>query len=462
MKTKKASFFLFVFLSYIPVLAQVDTAWVRRYNGPGNQEDIPVALALDIKGNVYVTGRSRGDGTKKNFDYATIKYAPNGDTLWVRRYNGPDDGTDEPTDLAVDDSGNVYVTGRSVALFNGFDYATIKYAPNGDTLWVRRYNGPVNDWDTPRCLEIDKNGNVVVTGQSPGEGTFKDFTTIKYAPHGDTVWVRRFNYAGSSWDGPANLTIDDSGNIYLCGVTGLSGSDSGNFTTLKYSAKGDLLWSNSYNRGGKGQDMATALTVDRYGNVYVTGVTNYFSSSHFSIPGDYTTIKYGSDGETLWVRHYGSPESDNVSAIAVDKNGNVYVTGSSRTSGNIWPDYLTIKYSPDGEFQWEHRFDGPNSRDDDAKALVVDKFGNLYVTGKSRSDFSLDFATIKYSTDGEILWVIRYNGPYGWADGANALVVDDSGNVYVSGYSVGNGTWDDYATIKYVQRPTKSSMSEKK
>ena len=111
MKLKKYLFLSFAFLSYSLALAQVDTAWVRRYNGPGNGDDVAVALAVDKDGNSYVAGWSYGNGTFE--DYTTIKYASNGDTLWVRRYNGPGNGDDEPKALAVDESGNVYVTGES-------------------------------------------------------------------------------------------------------------------------------------------------------------------------------------------------------------------------------------------------------------------------------------------------------------------------------------------------------------
>jgi len=104
----------------------VDTAWVRRYNGPGNSRDAANALAVDDSGNVYVTGEGEGSGT--DFDYATIKYLPNGDTAWVRGYNGPGNSMDEANALAVDGSGNVYVTGESYGSgTSSWDYATLKY-----------------------------------------------------------------------------------------------------------------------------------------------------------------------------------------------------------------------------------------------------------------------------------------------------------------------------------------------
>lgn|SRR5574341_600249 len=103
MKFRQYFLLLIFLLSYPPIFAQVDTAWVRRYNGPANSSDQAVALAVDDSGNVYVTGFSNDTVTIS--DYATIKYSPSGDTLWVRRYNGPGNGEDAAYALAVDNAG---------------------------------------------------------------------------------------------------------------------------------------------------------------------------------------------------------------------------------------------------------------------------------------------------------------------------------------------------------------------
>ncbi|MCK4427994.1 MAG: SBBP repeat-containing protein, partial [candidate division Zixibacteria bacterium] len=156
-----------------------DTAWVRKYNGPGDSSDYACAIAVDDFDNLYVTGRSQGSTT--NYDYATIKYYRNGDTAWVRRYNGPGNYRDYALAVAVDGSGNVYVAGTSYDSGTDFDYATIRYYPNGDTAWVRRYNGPGNNNDIALAVAVDGPGNVYVTGYSDGSGTSGwDYATIKY------------------------------------------------------------------------------------------------------------------------------------------------------------------------------------------------------------------------------------------------------------------------------------------
>lgn len=458
MKVRKSIFLLFLFLFYLPVLAQVEEAWVGRYSGLSNYWDESSALAVDDSGNVYVTGKSWDSVT--HYDYATIKYSPNGNTMWVRRYNGTENGDEKAIALAVDKNENLYVTGwsRDVGFYS--NYTTIKYAPNGDTLWIRDYNGPIDNYDYATSLTIDLNGNVYVTGWSLDTGTSKyfvtwDYATIKYSPNGDTLWVRRYNGPANGSDLPGSifspmhvLAMDGDGNVY---VTGSSDSvfNYEDYATIKYSPTGDTLWVRRYNGPQNSRDEPSALTVDQNGNVCVTG-----KSSNIGTLNDFATIKYSSNGDTLWVRRYnGSADSNDVAnAIGVDDSGNVYVTGVSRGTGAFSDDIATIKYSPNGDELWVRRFDGGNGWDG-GKDLVLDKKGNVYVTGYSRSLTNEDFVTIKYAPNGDILWQMRYNGPVDSNDIANAIAIDDSGNVYVTGRSIGSHTYQDhdYATIKYVQ-----------
>src|SRR5438093_13547788 len=176
-----------------PASAQtgVQVDWVRRYTS-GNDPEFAFAnaVAVDDSGNVYVTGSSYGPNGLP--DYATVKYSSSGDTLWVQRYNGPADNWDGATEIALDASGNVYVAGQSYGS-NYFDYVTIKYSPSGTEEWVARYDGPANTDDWPNALAVDASGNVYVTGYSIGVGTFYDYATVKYSPSGTQAWVARYN-----------------------------------------------------------------------------------------------------------------------------------------------------------------------------------------------------------------------------------------------------------------------------
>ncbi len=128
---------------------------------------------MDGSGNVYVTVWSVGSGTSE--DYCTIKYDSAGNELWVARYNGPGNSAEDAQAIAVDGSGNVYITGGSEV-----DYATVKYDLDGNEIWVTHYDGPANGTDSARGMVVDALGNIYVTGGSDGVGTGRDYATIKY------------------------------------------------------------------------------------------------------------------------------------------------------------------------------------------------------------------------------------------------------------------------------------------
>src|SRR6185503_15518140 len=411
------------------------------------------AVAVDSSGNVFVTGGSTGI-SEGPFDFATIKYSGAGVALWTNRYtlgNAIEDGYDEGRALAMDGSGNVFVTGPSWSggLFGSTDFATIKYSGAGVALWTNRYNGPGNYFDFANAMAVDGSGNVVVAGYSARTNVSPpnyDYATIKYSDAGVALWTNRYNGPGNSTDQARAVAVDGSGNVFVTGESYGGGDVNPDYATIKYSGAGVALWTNRYNGPGNDYDQARAVSVDGSGNVFVTGVsggTNGYS--------DYATIKYSGAGVPLWTNRYNGPgnNDDRAYAMAMDGSGNVFVTG--RSSGtNGYSDYATIKYSGADVPLWSNRYNGPGNNDDRAYAMAMDGSGNLFVTGQSvGGDGSFDYATIAYSGAGVALWTNRYNGPGNDYDFANAVAVDGSGNVFVTGGATGSNGYYDYATIKY-------------
>ena len=459
MKVSKIVILIVMFCSLsLDVFAQVTQEWVARYNGPGNNFEDVTSMAVDDSGNVYITGQSQGIGTSS--DYATIKYNSLGIEQWAARYNGPQNTTDESNSIAIDKSGNVYVTGNSAGNGTALDYATIKYNPSGVEKWVSRYNGPQNSTDQSKSIAVDNSGNVYVTGYSQSGQNGYDIATIKYDSAGDSVWVEIFNTPEiGSADYANSLVIDTLGNVYVSGWRRIpSGSTNLDYLTLKYNSTGLLLWAADYNGPANSNEVPNAIAVDGNGNVYVTG--NSQNSIVSGADNDYATVMYNSSGVQQWVSRYDGPSSgqDESKSIAIDDSGNVYVTGQSTDVNGSTPDYATIKYNSLGAEQWVSRYTGiQNNSGDGANSLAIDNLGNVYVTGTSGS-FSgtkADYATVKYNSLGVQQWAERYNGPPGnGSDKAKSIVLDKLGNVYITGSSGGSGTSDDFATIKYSQTPT--------
>ncbi len=438
MKTRRTILILFITLGFSGLQAQVTQEWVQRYNGPGNVEDEATSIAVDASGNVYVTGFSVDLTTKD--DFATIKYNPSGVVEWIQRYNGQSNFYDRAYSLAVDDSGNVYVTGRS---YEGTwpNYMTIKYNSSGVQLWNQRY--PTSDISSiAYSVAVDDLGNVYVTGSAGN-----DYATIKYNSSGVQQWAQRYN--GLAYDNATSLAVDDSGNVYVTGESYSNGIDN-HYATIKYNSSGVQQWIRIYDQTG-GYYNPPTLALDNSGNIYLAG-----TSIDSKTGNDYLTIKYNSSGIQLWVKKYNGPGNGNdyASSLAVDGSDNVYVTGGSEG------DCITIKYNSSGIPQWIKRYIGGSP-----SSLAIDGSGNVYVTGSSGVYPNFDFATIKYNSTGVQQWVQNYNGPGGSDDHASSLAVDASGNVYVTGYSFGSGSYSDYATIKYSQltgiTQTSNSIPEK-
>ena len=162
---------------------------------------------------------------------------------------------------------------------------------------------------------------------------------------------------------------------------------------------------------------------------------------------DFATIKYNAEGMLLWKARYNGPgnSEDKANSIVVDGSGSVYVTGGSYGSV-FYPDYCTIKYNSAGVQQWVARYDGPGYWDDVAHSIDTDNSGNVFVTGYSYGNGTgEDYATIKYNSAGVQQWVARYSGIGNSYDIAWSIAVDDSANVYVTG----DGYPLYFVTIKY-------------
>ncbi|NQT25147.1 SBBP repeat-containing protein [candidate division KSB1 bacterium] len=426
-------------------ISQVTEEWVARY--PGGASDI----ALDSNGNIYIGGSCYNTTT----DYCVLKYDMDGNKVWDASYDSETQfAADDLQAIAVDSFGNVYATGGiSVSGIVVYDYATVKFDQNGNLLWVARYDGgnSADDWASAICTDL--NGNVYVTGGSGYAFTSDpDYATIKYDTNGNEVWVARYKGPDNSEDRAYAISVDENDNVYVTGSSSNNVTWISNMVTIKYNADGGEQWV-AVDSARIGQDMV----LDSDGNIYITGEGYWQPSGNYH---PMITIKYDPNGNTNWKARYYIDNSGSFSihkgiAISLDSLENVYVTGSS-WDNDTWGDIATIKYDENGNQLWVNRYNGPGDNSDEPVDLKVDELGNVYVTGKSRSggeQSPFDYLTVKYDTEGNLIWVARYDGTGNGDDYASALGLDAAGNVYVTGTSMGSTTNFDFATIKYVQAP---------
>ncbi len=230
--------------------------WIALYHGDVGANNRVSDIAVDLSGNVYVTGSIRNEATLS--DYATVAYDSAGNQLWVAQYNGPANWMDGASSIAVDSSGNVYVTGSIYDSGTSTDYATIAYDSSGNELWVARYNSPANYSDHARAIATDSSGNVYVTGTSYGAGTKSDYATIAYDSSGNQLWVTLYQGDAASSD----IAVDLSGNVYVTGSS-FCWATYNDYTTIAYDAAGNELWVAQYDgtRADPGHDRAEAMAM---------------------------------------------------------------------------------------------------------------------------------------------------------------------------------------------------------
>ncbi len=385
------------------LLLQYDSSgnelWEQRLAGPGQRcgggaDDV----VFDPEGNVIAVGHLEMTG--EGLDLATAKYSPAGELLWLQTYHNLECHEDAAIAVAIDSWGSVYVTGKSEGDGTGFDYVTLKYSATGGLLWFRRYDGPAHDDDVPVGLAVDRSGNVAVTGQSYGNGTERDYATVRYSSSGRELWVRRYNGSENLRDNAVDVAVNREGATYVSGTSREAGSTY-SATTIMYDMSGTVMWT-SYIPVGF---IVEGMGLDPEGFCFLGGQ----GASGF------VGAKLNPSGETLWVRRADMPDGFDARAAKATEDGRLCVTGYAVSGGD--PTYMTVAFGSDGEEIWRQDYGYGVAYD-----IVSAADGMVFVTGRSYGTF----VTLGYDSSGSQVWLDCRGGGTGnalsWHAGRLAVV----------------------------------------
>ncbi|MCI0512988.1 choice-of-anchor D domain-containing protein [candidate division KSB1 bacterium] len=301
-------------------------------------ESVP-RIVINSAGNLYLT-------CKRNQDYFLVKYDALGLRVNECFYNGPANGDDLPTAIVSDQAGNIYVTGRSSGMGTGDDFTTLKYDAHLNLCWITRYNHGADD--AAIAVTIDSSTkDICVAGRSWDSETLNDFTIVKYDQNGNEKWLARYHEAPTSDDWPQSMTMDRAGNIYVTGWSRQADANQVDFLTLKYDPNGNLQWAQRYAHPHAVENYARDLVVDDSANVYVTGNSRGNGWSVF------TTIKYQQPVED---RILISPQSVDFGAVLLGEIRTCPVTISNPGSKNhnLWSNivgaYQEFTFTPNDAY----------------------------------------------------------------------------------------------------------------
>ncbi len=309
-------------------------AWVREWDGPapGNDQDLGVAIAATPDGSaIYALGRASMPGFA-NSDMAVLKYDADGNLIWEAFYDGPASGIDDPKALALHPDGGVVVTGLIWNDDERGDYGTARFDADGNLLWSAIFgdNGRFlfND-DSARVVAVNDAGDVFISGNTSPPTNTNDIVTISYdGATGAQRWLTR--YDGTSNDTVRAIALGPDGSVHIAGRQ--AGFD-GAYVAVKYDADtGAERWVAVRDPGF--DDFLTDLAVAPNGDVFVTGVSDP-DSDDSNTNDDAVTIAFrADDGEFLWQDRFGGrqgAEFDRGSRLLIDSAGRLRLFGTSST-----------------------------------------------------------------------------------------------------------------------------------
>lgn len=399
-------------------------------------------------------------------------------TEWVRQFGTW--GDEKAFGVAVDNKGNIYLTGYTDGQlmtqpeYSGKDAFVRKYNAAGNELWTRQF-GSIHD-DSARSVAVDSTDNIYVAGTSGGafpdyygsEGIYNFIR--KYAPGGDELWTRQFGY--SIFDKFLTLSLDVVNNLYIGGemlVYWYPGAMDLDAVIRKYSPLNNEKWSQQF--GTPRNDSVNSITVDVSGNIYVSG----FSQGDFIERDDNARLdtyirKYDTELNVLWTKQFASYGSAYNIFSVVDKSGNLYIAGSTdvflpgMSSAGKSDAYLR-KYDPSGNVVWTRQFG--TFMDEEVNSLAMDIKGNLYIAGKTSgvlpgqtSSGPTDAFIRKYDSAGNEIWTYQFGTSR--SDAIQSIVLDFTGNIYAAGFTDGSfsGQTASGKTDAFLIKITQSSHSE--
>ena len=436
------------------VIAQSPSArWARGVGGV--DDDYGWSVASDATRNIYVAGYFSGLAafgptnltSHGGHEIFLAKYDYRGDFVWATRAGGATN--DHGRAVVTSSSGNVYLTGhfRANGTFGGTnilaagaeDIFLAKLNSSGQWLWTSTGGGA--NTDEGRSVAVDADANCYVAGIFVGSSIFGtnaltsrgqlDIVLAKANAQGQWLWAQSFGGAG--FDESRGVAVAQDG-CYLTGYFNGTADFAGtNLTTrggsdiflAKFNANGELHW--VLQAGGNDADEGHAVALDSAGDLYLTGgfsgAASVFGTNVTAqgFPGsmDAFLAKLDSGGRLVWLQRGTGASQDSGNAVAIDIEGNSYVSGlfvgsatfgSQRlTSSSGQADVFFVKYSPRGELLWAFQSGGPAYMS--GNSVAVDWEGSAYGTGFYRSQTSFGGLTLTNSSSGRDAFVVRVDGP---------------------------------------------------
>jgi hypothetical protein len=351
--------------------------WQRFYASKTNLSESAQAIAVNRYGDLYVVG-SRTDQTGSKL--LLLRYDKSGHLKWVRSHRGPAQGDGEGADVAVDGRGEAYVTGQATRDSSSSDILIARYTRTGVLRWSRYWTNPtVNGPDFGVSIAVTPGGTSVVCGDTRINVSKHAWITVEFDRTGHRMWGHIFGTHGNVDNKADQVVIAKNGSVYVSGTIVLNGKRKA--AVVRYGVKGALKWWHTYWGDKTSNDGNASVAVDRQGNALLACTTVRTGLGY-----GWAIMKFSPTGNHVWLSELdnGGDQNEVIAAVATDADDNVYVAGTIGTTDTA--DAALAKLNPaDGTRVWLSGYDDPLHGIDVASALAVKSGAGVYLAGSTSS-----------------------------------------------------------------------------
>jgi hypothetical protein len=366
MKTLLCSFLaLFVILIVLFPCKESVPSWAHTWGG--SNDDGGGSVALDRNGNIYIAGSTGSFGAGLD-DVLLLKYDTSGNLLWQKTWGGSNG--DWGGAVAADTSGNVYVAGSTLSFTAGWrDALILKFDAAGTLIWNRTWGG--SSWDVAYDISVDNSGNIYVAAETYSYGAAA--AVLKFNSNGDFLWCR--TWAGpATYDAAYSIELDNNGNIYLAGTGWFYPEDARKILLLKFDSYGNLLWTRYWSVSYRDEGSSKSI-VDSNGNIYLGGGTLFGAGDY-----DALVLKFDSNGNLIWSKAWGGSGFEWTRGLSLGCDGSIYAVGETRSFGTGW-DVFLLKYDDSGNLLSQKIWG--ESGDQAAGSILIDGMGDIFLAGSA-------------------------------------------------------------------------------
>ena len=346
--------------------------------------------------------------------------------------------------IAIDDDGYIYVTG-TITVTND-NIVLLKYNSLGELLWQREWAGGM--MDGANGITTDIFGNIYIVGYTETSTNNEDILLIKYDNNGLLQWAQTWD--GGLRDGAEGITIDSFGDIYITGYTQTNTPNLYNMILIKYNITGSYQWNKIWTYSS--QSFGKSIAIDPSGNVFITGFYYGGAGSNMFV------VKYDNIGNYKWETRWGIRHYSFGTDLAFDSEGNLFVSGSTYYSGES-SDLCFWKIEGQGGNPIYYRI-YDRSSDNDANAIAIDSSDNVFLLGSIGNDFlgTNKIYLVNYDKNGDFQYYEQ------WGDNLDdigyGIALNNYDTIYVCGTTesyAANGI--DIFILKYLKFPESPYIS---